>query len=279
MKTITSVSGGRTSAYLAANYPSDYLLFALVRTDDNKCKYPDEKLRLLVEDRIQAPFVGTLEDDLIIHTMLDLEQYLGQEINWVTGLTYDMVLTKGGWLPNKLHRYCTYWMKLQPMFEWWRLNIGEPVKMQIGYRANEAKRANKMNNKLNQNGLLEMGAVVGKRGTQNKWGVIEWQKPIFPLIENGIFKDTITKFWEEKPVRFADYNNCEGCFHRSPLFLAKRFEVAPNKLQWFADQEKGRVRGTWRDDIRYEDLKKWKSQKGLSFEDFGSCDSGYCEIS
>ena len=36
MKTATSVSGGMTSAYVAANYPSDYLVFALVRIEDPK---------------------------------------------------------------------------------------------------------------------------------------------------------------------------------------------------------------------------------------------------
>jgi hypothetical protein len=280
MKIITSVSGGTTSAYLAANYPSDHLLFALVRVEDEKCRFPDEAIIKQVEDRIQAPFIGTAEDDKIIYTMLDLEQYLGQKINWVTGITYDEVVrTKGGWLPNKLHRYCTFWMKLEPMFQWWRENINEPVKMQIGFRSNETKRANSMLKKVGQDGLLEFEAVVGKtKNGRNKWGQIGWQQPVFPLIEDGIFKQDIMKFWKGKPVRFADYNNCVGCFHRNPLFLAKMFEGHPNKMQWFADQEKGRKRGTWRDDIRYEDLKKWKAQKTLSFDDFGACDTGFCEI-
>lgn len=281
-KTVTSVSGGKTSAYLAANYPSDYLLFALVRIEDENCRFPDEKVRKEVEDRIQAPFIGTAEDDLIIYTMLDLEQYLGQKVNWVTGITYDEVIrTKGGWLPNMLHRYCTTNLKLVPMFNWWRETINEPVKMQIGFRSNEASRANTMNEKLNKDGLLEFKAIIGKSktGNKNKWGNIAWQAPSFPLIENGIFKHDIVKYWEDKPVRFADYNNCVGCFHRSPLFLAKMFDTHPNKMEWFAYQEKGRGGiGTWRSDIEYIDLKKWKSQQRMMFEDFGSCDTGYCEI-
>ena len=127
MKSCTSISGGRTSAYLAANYPTDYNVFSLVRTEDPACKFPDEKLRQAVEDRIQKPFIGTLEDDLIIHTIFDLEQHLGREISWVSGISYDeVVTTKGGWLPNKLHRYCTTEMKLTPMFYWWAETIGEP---------------------------------------------------------------------------------------------------------------------------------------------------------
>lgn len=42
MKVITSVSGGETSAYLAANYPCDDIVFALVRTDDFSCKKKTE---------------------------------------------------------------------------------------------------------------------------------------------------------------------------------------------------------------------------------------------
>lgn len=280
MKTITSVSGGRTSAFLAANYPSDYLLFALVRIEDERCRFPDEKIRLEVEDKIQAPFIATAEDDAIIYTMLDLEQYLGQKINWVTGISYDEVLrAKGGWLPNKLHRYCTTWMKLEPMFQWWRQNINEPVEMKIGFRANEADRANRMLEKTDELGLLKFKAVVGKTSNgRNKWGEIAWQRPSFPLIEDGILKHDIMKYWEDKPVRFADYNNCVGCFHRSPLFLAKMFDQHPNKMQWFQDQENGRKRGTWRSDIRYEEIKKFKIQRTLSFDDLGGCASGFCEV-
>jgi len=89
MKTINSLSGGKTSSYIAANYPADYDVFSLVRIEDTKCKFPDEKIRREVEDRIQAPFIGTAEDDTIIYTMLDLEQYIGRPITWVTGKTFE----------------------------------------------------------------------------------------------------------------------------------------------------------------------------------------------
>ena len=77
MKSINSLSGGKTSSYIAANYPADYDVFSLVRVDDPSCKFKDEKVRQLVEDRIQAPFIGTAEMDTIVYTMLDLEQYIG----------------------------------------------------------------------------------------------------------------------------------------------------------------------------------------------------------
>ncbi len=48
MITVNSVSGGKTSAYIAANYPADYDVFSLVRTNDKSCLFPDAKIRQIV---------------------------------------------------------------------------------------------------------------------------------------------------------------------------------------------------------------------------------------
>jgi len=281
MKTVNSLSGGKTSAYIAAHYPADYDVFALVRIEDENCRFKDEKIRREIEDRIQAPFIGTAEEDAIIYTMLDLEQYIGREISWVTGLTFDEVVrTKGGWLPNKLHRYCTTNMKLIPIFEWWYKEIGEPANMRIGFRANEQRRAKKMIERKNENGLLEIKATVSKHPDgRNKWQVFEWQAPSFPLITDNIYKDTIEEYWKDKPVRFAWMNNCVGCFHRNEILLKKMFERNPEKMQWFADQEIGRGgKGTWKTGVTYEQIKNYKLQFELFEDDFDECDSGYCGL-
>lgn len=281
MITVNSLSGGKTSAYIASNYPADHDVFSLVRVSDPNCKFPDEKIRKEVEDRLQAPFIGTVEDDTIIYTMLDLEQYIGREISWVTGLTFDeVVATKGGWLPNKLHRYCTTNMKLMPIFHWWHDNVGEPVEMRIGFRANEQRRAKKMIERKNDNGLLEIKATVSKHPSgRNKWQVFEWQSPSFPLIMDNIYKDNVEEFWKDKPVRFAWMNNCVGCFHRNEILLKKMFEKHPNKMQWFADQEIGRGgKGTWKTGVTYQQIKDYKLQFELFDDEFDECDSGYCGL-
>ena len=115
MKTVTSISGGQTSAYLAAKYHADYLVFSLVRTSDKRVQFKDRKTAQIVENRIQTDFVGTLEDDTIIYTILDLEQYLGRSIDWVTGITFDkLIRLKGnGLLPNMYRRYCTSELKIE----------------------------------------------------------------------------------------------------------------------------------------------------------------------
>ncbi len=281
MKTVTSVSGGMTSAYVAVNYPSDYNWFALVSTEDKNCAFKDDACAKYVKEKTGQDIVGTLEDDMIIYTMMDLEQYMGRSIDIVIGSSFDHVVDKkGGWLPNKLHRYCTVEMKLRPLFRKWREVCNDPVEMQIGFRANEQRRAKKMQERLNDDGLLEFKDVVGKHPNgNNKWKTVAWQKPSFPLIQDAIFKDQIIEFWKDKPVRFAPLNNCVGCFHRNPLLLREMFNQHPEKMEWFASQERREKRGSWRSDIKYDKIKKHKAQISLDLEDWKSdCDSGHCGL-
>jgi hypothetical protein len=282
MKTVNSLSGGKTSSYIAANYPADYNVFALVRTEDKNCMFPDKKLRQEVSDRIGNEFIGTLEDDIIIYTMLDLEQYIGKKIDWVSGKTFDKVINRNGkkYLPNVTQRFCTTEMKLQPIFDWWQKELNEVVEVRIGFRANEQSRAKTMLSKTNENGYSTFKTIVGKRKTQNKWADIEWQKPVFPLIDDKIYKDTIELFWQDKPIRFAYMNNCIGCFHRNEILLKHMSDKHPEKYQWFinAEQETGNNVRTFKNGINYEQIKNSFKQTELFDTDFNECDTGYCGL-
>jgi|TARA_R110002020_G_scaffold30039_7_gene94648 hypothetical protein len=280
MKSVNSLSGGKTSSYIAVNYPADYNVFALVRTNDKNCMFPDKKLRQVVSDRIGKEFIGTLEMDTIIYTMLDLEQMLGTKIDWVSGITFDEVVdTKGGWLPSMLRRFCTTEMKMKPIMEWWQKELNEVCEMRIGFRANEMRRANSLNKRL-VNGVQRSKFVIGKlKDGRNKWGELDWRIPTYPLIskDKPIFKDDIENYWKDKTIRFAEINNCVGCFHRNPLLLNKMWKTHTNKMEWFETQEhKGK--GTWKEEMNYEQIKDWELQVELSFDDFDECDSGYCGI-
>ena len=293
MKTVNNVSGGRTSAYLAAHYPADFNLFALVRTNDKDCMYPDAKLRQIVSDKIGVEFIGTLEDDKIIHTILDLEQYLGQEIEWITSeYTFEDIILKRKTLPNVSQRYCTSMLKIVPMQEWWYKNFDEPIEVRLGFRANEQKRKNNTLESTNENGFVSAKVVVGKhKNGNNKWKEFDWQKPSFPLIEDGIYKDTIEEYWKDKPVRFASINNCVGCFNQNLTLLRKRFDWHPDKMNWFIKQEElikefrnnqGKLTSThydkWKAPQTYEQVKNHKLQLDIFESDFNECDSGYCGL-
>ena len=290
MKTFNSISGGQTSAYLEANYPSDYRAFSLVRTNDKNCIYPDKKVRQIVSDKLGVEFIGTLEDDVIIQTILELEQFTGREIKWVTGESFEDLIMMGSGIPNipnVMKRYCTSELKSKPLFEYWKSLKIEPWQIRFGFRANEKRRAISVNKRLNENGYLTTKTVVGKskNGKRNKWGEVEYQKPKYPLIEDNIFKDNIKEYWKDKPVKFAWMNNCVGCFHNNPLLLRKKFDLYPNKMNWFVEQEeKGSVMKSnrWRagkeKGLYYKDIKEWKMQGELFKDDFNDCDSGYCGI-
>lgn len=281
MERCTSISGGQTSAYVAVNYPSEHNWFALVTTDDKSCAFSDSSCTAYVQEKTGTEVVGTLEDDVIIYTIMDLEQYMGRSIDIVLGYTFEQVIDNAGgkYLPNVMKRYCTSEMKIRPLFEHWSATCDAPIEMQIGFRANEARRAQNMLRKTNDDGLSEFKHVVGKHPSgRNKWGTTAWQKPTFPLIDDGIFKDSVEAFWKDKPVRFAALNNCVGCFHRNPVLLRQMWDHHPNKMDWFARQET-RSGGQWKKEMTYSIIKKHKSQFALDLTEWeNDCDSGHCGL-
>ena len=277
MKTINSLSGGKTSSYIAANYPADYNIFALVRTDDKKCLFPDAKIRQIVSDKIGKEFIGTLEEDMIIYTMLDLEQFIGREITWLSDKTFEEVVKKhGNYLPNIMSRFCTTDMKVQPIAQWCYENTELPIEMRIGFRANEMSRAKNMMERATD-GIESFKFKVGEKNGRNQWKTLPYRMVKFPLIEEGIFKDKIESYWKDKSVRFAYQNNCVGCFHRNELMLKHMSVKAEKQFNWFVDIE--RKNGcTFKSGITYEKIKNHKLQLDLFDEDFQDCDSGYCGL-
>jgi len=277
MKTVNSLSGGKTSSYIAVNYPADYNVFALVRTDDKSCLFPDPKIRQIVSDKIGKEFIGTLEMDEIIYTMLDLEQFIGSEITWLSERTFEQVIVKqGNYLPNIMTRFCTVKMKIEPIAQWCYENTNLPVEMRIGFRANEVQRADRMIERQT-NGTENFKFKVGEKNGRNKWKELPYRMVKFPLIEDRIFKDAIEQFWIDKPVRFAYRNNCVGCFHRNELMLKHMSIKAEKQFDWFVEMEQ-KNKSTFRKGITYEKIKRHKLQLDLFDEDFNDCDSGYCGL-
>ncbi|MCA4783375.1 hypothetical protein IF125_14160 [Empedobacter stercoris] len=72
MKTVNSLSGGKTSSYLAYHYPADLEIFSLVCIDSHNAGiHLDKKLVQMANDKLQKycsdqnEFVATSEDKLI----------------------------------------------------------------------------------------------------------------------------------------------------------------------------------------------------------------------
>ena len=291
MKTVNSVSGGKTSAKMMVDFPADYNIFQLVRTDEVLfMKGKDEKTRQLISDKIGREFIGTLEEDECIYTILDLEQFTGQKIIINSSeKTFEKMIAEHGdrVLPSTLRRYCTEELKINVAFEWWKKNINEVIEMRIGYRANEMNRMGTMLKRCDENRILSHKVIVGsketKKGKQNIWNEVKWQQPMFPFIEKKpTFKDQIEVYWKDKPVRFAEFNNCVGCFHREPALLKYMWEKQNDKMQVFADFEKNRKykNDTFKlnDNITYEKIKAMNLNVKLTADSFNECDSGYCGL-
>jgi hypothetical protein len=281
MKTVNSISGGKTSSYLAKHFPADFNIFSLVRIDDKDnlwMKGKDEKTRQIVSDKLGIEFIGTAEMDEIIYTILDLEQFIGSEITWVTGKSFEEVIKQNyGYLPNKMTRYCTVEMKLKPIFNWLKDNTELPVEMRIGFRPNEISRAETVLKRADENGIEFFNTIIGKRKTQNKWGLVPYRKVTFPLIENNIQKDIIYNYWNDKNVRFAYRNNCVGCVNRQPLMISHMASKDIDKVKWFDKQEQ--ITGNrFLSDVSFNQILNFGTQSSFFDDDFNECDSGFCGI-
>ncbi len=279
MYKFNSISGGQSSAYLATKFPAKYNVFSLVCIEDKKCKPSDIKLIQAINDKLESShtiergeFIATAEMDKTLYAVFDLEQQIGKEIAWVRGDSYEKIIrNKGGDLPNIMTRFCTSLLKIDPLFEYWIRFIGEKVDMQIGFRLGEDMRALRMQKNMVYRSPISQNIQTHRK----KWGVFDWRELSFPLIDHRITKTQISNFWKGKPVRFARYNNCVGCFHRHPLFLNKLSRSEGGKMRWFADME--RLTGNrWRKDTSYQKIINMNQQVEISFNEFSSCDTGYC---
>lgn len=267
MKSINSLSGGKTSSYMAVHYPADYNLFALITIDDHKCQPKDKQLIKKVSDKIGKEFIATAEDDKTLYTVLDLEQKIGREILWLNEFSFDDLIDRRKRLPNKIWRFCTIEMKMMPIFNWWRENINEKVIMNIGYRYDEIERSNRVSN--------TMKAVVGrtKSGNRNRWGNIEWRECRFPLIEDKILHYKIKEWSETSGIIFPSDSNCVGCFWKPKQQLRKNWDDNTEKMQWFSDKEVGKK---WKLETTYESIKQYPIQADFNFGTGAGCQAGYC---
>lgn len=217
--------------------------------------------------------------------MLDLEQFLGRKITWITGPTFDEVIIQGvkkdgeayKYLPNVMQRFCTVEMKVNPIKRWCYENTELPVEMRLGFRANELSRAVKMIERRRDDGIeWDKFSISKNENGRNKWKELPYRLTRFPLIDDRIFKDKIESFWVGKPVRFAYMNNCVGCFHRNEILLKYMSDKEPTKFNWFAKQETDKAR--FKKEISYEAIKDHRLQFDLFDDDFNECDSGYCGL-
>lgn len=248
MKSVTSVSGGKTSAYMALHYPTDYYVFAVVLTDHQPSAPKDPGLLRECQNRIPG-FVATHEADQTLVNVLRLEQELGKPIQWVAAeysldrfvsQRTDLPGYRSGCrpiLPNKRLRFCTVEQKIMPIFWhlwrfWWD---GDPLLMNIGFRWDEPRRVegwNCDNDKIRA--PIACGLTPAKRW---RYTTVEWRVPRFPLYEDRVTHAMVREFWTRKGWVFPEISNCRFCFHHTAIQLQRQAVLEPDNLDWWIDQE------------------------------------------
>ena len=248
MKSVSSVSGGKTSAMMAIEFPTDHYIFAVVLTDHLLSAPKDKGLLREICDRIPH-FVASHEADLTLLNMLRLEQELGKKIDWVASeYSFDRFIAKdtdlAGYrslnlmLPNAKHRFCTEETKLNPMFWHCYLNYfdGEmPLLMNIGFRWDEPKRVEGWTCDKDKFKFPKSCSLSGRK--QQQHSSIEWRVSQFPMYEAGISQLDVAKYWLEKGWQFPEISNCRFCFHHRDLEQQRQAELEPENLQWWLGME------------------------------------------
>jgi hypothetical protein len=282
MISVNSLSGGKTSSYLALHYPADYNIFSLVTINNHSCAPKDKKIVQMANDKLSkfgftekyGDFIATAEDDKILKVMLDLEQMLGKEIIWVRGESFDTINKKKGKLvPNMVMRYCTSEMKIVPIASFVYHNIMPqhemiPVFSNVGFRYDEEERAKKERE-------LHSKIIVGKRGSKNKWESVFWGIVNYPLIDDKITHYHVQEFWKTKNIDFQADSNCIGCFWKHVQQLRKNWDDHPNKMEWFAEEER-KSRYNYKSAMTYDDIKKIGIQGEFNFGTGSGCQAGFC---
>lgn len=277
-----SVSGGKTSGFMAVHYPADINLFACVCIDYPRAAPKDPAILKYCLDKLNGNFIASAESHKTLKVLMQLEQLIGKEIVWVRGPSFDEVIDNAGCLPTWNRRFCTTEMKIIPMFEYMYFKYGKST-ANIGFRADEFERVH-----LVKAGAKPVRKVKGeiKYPTSCKnfglnrqnWEVIDWQEKDYPLYDNQIFHIQVVSWWAKHHQEF-DFpldSNCRGCHHKSPARIKANFIEDPEILEWFALQEKKGKYNTWHDDmIPYEKKFAMNFTEELNF-DAPMCNSGGC---
>lgn len=297
-KIIHSISGGKTSAYLAAHYPADEIIFSLVCVDNGEITYQDKAMAQRVNDKLDqthtlyhGEFQGTPEDPGIIKTVFDLEQHIGKEIKWVRGIGYDRLISQRKALPNKFWRFCTTEMKLDPIFRWCFMNYDfgtipikpgkgksrtnymciDPIKMGIGYRWDEAERANRLDNDFE----IVMRNLLTKNRTNKRSTFFKWRTPYTPLITDEIGYFEVNHWAGTVPIEFVPDSNCQNCFYKPEQQLLHNLTRYPDIKQWAIGEEQ-RMGNTFKTEASLTEIMQLEPDPDFVLGGGSGCQSGMC---
>lgn len=280
MITVNSLSGGKTSSYLAVNYPADIELFSLCCIDcHNAGRAIDRKMKQMVNDRLQKfcphypEFVATSEDPKVLKVVFDLEQMIGREIIWLRGIGWEQMVRYKKAIPNVQKRFCTTILKIQPIFEYLFKYTQLPVKMRIGYRFDELERTKDFDESYKFPYMCQW-QEKSLRWIQ-RWKEIKWREGEFPLVDDKVTHYKIQQFWSGKGIEFPEDSNCLNCFWKATEQLRKNFDADNAIMQWAKILED--MQGyTFKDNISLRQIEKLPIQLDFHYGTGTGCKAGFC---
>lgn len=248
MKTVTSISGGKTSSMMAVEFPTDHYVFAVVLTDQIEAAPKDKGLLREIQNRLPN-FKASRELDQTLKNVLELEQLIGKRIDWVSAdFTFDELIFQTTYypsfrsgnpmLPNQRARFCTVQLKLMPIFWHCFLNYYEkdnPVLMNIGFRYDEPQRVEGWTCDNDKFKFPFACSISGKK--QWQYNQIEWRVSHFPMYETGITSEDVKDYWNRKNWVFPSISNCDFCFHHRPIQQQIQAKMYPERAEWWLDIE------------------------------------------
>lgn len=252
IKTVTSLSGGKSSGYMWLHNPTDHCVFSLVLTEDPETAPRDPGLLREVQRRIPG-FIGTTELELTLKKLLLLEETAGKPIDWVCayeGSYKDAAMNSldGDWLPkpltferlcgqackaalpDKTKRFCTETLKVAAIFWHVYLHIYESpddvVLMNIGYRADEMHRWLKLQQCKNNTMRFPDRCPIDAKDKRNKhqWRTHEFRVPQCPMIEGHVDHLDVMKYWLQQGWQWPLVSNCAMCFYHSDRELNHNYD-------------------------------------------------------
>lgn len=280
MQTVNSLSGGKTSSYLAYHYPADLEVFALCCIDShNAGAHIDKQFKQKVNDRLQKycahqlPFVATSEHIKTLEAIFDLEQLLGREIIWLRGIGWEDMIYRAKYIPNQQARFCTSILKIEPIFEFLYKYHELPVKMRIGYRYDELERQQRFTDSFKFPYKSEYQPNSNR--WIKRWKEIVWRVGEFPLIDGKIIHPMIVEFFKDKNIIFPEDSNCSNCFWKPEQQLRKNFDDNINVMLWAMVMEV--IQGnTFKKESSLLQVKDMGLQLEFMFGTGSGCQAGFC---
>jgi len=267
LKTVTSLSGGKSSGYMWLHYPTDHCLFALVLTDDPATAPKDPGILREVQRRIPG-FVGTTELELTLANVLKLEQEAQRPITWVCAyegqsspgyisdsawlpnpLTFDRLTQYRKGLPDKTKRFCTEELKVLAI--WWHVYLhifehpDDMVWMHIGYRADEGHRWVKLQQCKQNRIKYPYSCPVGAKNKRHKhnWKEHEYRIPDAPMWRNSIDHLDVMKYWHDAGWAWPLVSNCAHCFYHNDSELQHNYDTSEqgkSVINWGSNLEQSK---------------------------------------